>query len=103
MSPFASSRGAIAQVASAPNTWCKISGLDMADPRWSPDRMTAFVETCLEVFGVERCFVGSNWPVQRLYSSYEVLVTALRVAAAGLTAEERNALFVGNAERVYRL
>lgn len=91
------------RVAAMPNAWCKISGLDMADPAWSLDRMTAFVETCLEVFGVERCVVGSNWPVQRLYSSYEVLVTALRLATSSLTADERHALFVGNAERVYRL
>ncbi len=93
----------IEQVAAAPNTWCKVSGLDMADPRWTLDRITAFVETCIEVFGVERCFFGSNWPVQRLYSSYEVLVTAIRLATSGLSASEQHALFVGNAERMYLL
>ncbi|MGD9997486.1 MAG: amidohydrolase [Ilumatobacteraceae bacterium] len=90
-------------VAAAPNTWCKISGLDMADPRWTLDRMTPFVETCIEVFGIERCCFGSNWPVQRMYSSYEVLVTAIRLATSGLSASEQHALFVGNAERMYRL
>jgi predicted TIM-barrel fold metal-dependent hydrolase len=96
-------RRQIETVAAAPNVHCKVSGLDMADPRWTLDRMTAFVETCIEVFGVERCFVGSNWPVQRLYSSYEALVTALRLALARLTAAEQRAVFVSNAERMYRL
>jgi predicted TIM-barrel fold metal-dependent hydrolase len=96
-------RREIDKVASVPNTCCKISGLDMADPHWSVDRLAAFVESCLEAFGIERCFFGSNWPVQRLYSSYEVLVTALRMATAGLTESERHALFVGNARRWYRM
>lgn len=96
-------RHEIERVAAAPNIFCKISGLDMADPAWSLDRMKAFVETCIEVFGVDRCFVGSNWPVQRLYSSYEVLIAALRHATSGLTPSEQASLFVANATRVYRL
>ena len=75
----------------------------MADAQWTVDRLTAFVESCLEVFGTDRCFFGSNWPVQRLYGSYEMLVTALRMATAHLTDGERHDLFVGNAERMYRL
>ena len=31
---------------------------------------------CLEIFGVERCFFGTNWPVDRLYSSYDAVVAA---------------------------
>ena len=93
----------IEKVASTPNTCCKISGLDMADAQWTVDRLTAFVTTCLEVFGTDRCFFGSNWPVQRLYGSYEMLVTAMRMATVHLTDGERHALFVGNAERFYRL
>jgi predicted TIM-barrel fold metal-dependent hydrolase len=57
----------------------------------------------LEIFGVERAMVGSNFPVDGLYSDYDRLLNAYRTIAAGLTPEEQRALFHDNAARFYRL
>ena len=44
---------------------------------------------CLELFGVERCFFGTNWPVDRLYSSYGDVLDAYEELIADLTAASR--------------
>lgn len=96
-------REQMALVASAPNTWCKISGLGMADASWTLDTMSPFVRACIEEFGVERCFLGTNWPVDSLYSSYEVLIASYRVLLSDLSPRQQQQLFVENADRLYGL
>lgn len=93
----------IAFVARQENTWCKISGLGMAKPNWTTQDFRPFIESCIEQFGVDRCFFGTNWPVDSLYSSYEVLLAAYREVTSTATDDEREQLFVGNADRFYRL
>ena len=46
---------------------------------------------------------GSNFPVDRLFSSYRQLVDAYREATAELSAVERADIFSGTAVRVYAL
>ncbi len=89
-------------MAEAPNTACKISGLGMADPRWTVDSLRPWVLGCIEAFGVDRCMFATNWPVDRLFSSYGDLVEAYRTIVADFTADEQHQLFVGNARRWYR-
>ena len=45
----------------------------------------------------------SNFPVDKQSFSYDSLWNALKMLAAGHTAEERALLFAGTARRVYRL
>jgi predicted TIM-barrel fold metal-dependent hydrolase len=52
---------------------------------------------------VQRCVYGSNFPVDRAMSSYPDGYTALRRATSALTEEQRHALFVSNAEALYRI
>jgi len=93
----------LAALAEAENTWCKISGLGMYDHQWTVDSIRPWVMACLETFGVERCFFATNWPVDRLYSSYDPVVSAYAEIIAGFSLDEQEALFFRNAEKVYRL
>ena len=61
---------------SADNVWCKISGLGMTDHDWTVDSIRPFVLYCIETFGTERCFFGTNWPVDSLWSGYADVVDA---------------------------
>lgn len=65
--------------------------------------MSPFVRACIEEFGVERCFLGTNWPVDSLYSSYEVLIASYRVLLSDLSPRQQQQLFVENADRLYGL
>lgn len=90
-------------IASAPNVVCKISGLAMCDNRWTVGSLRPWVEACIETFGVERCFFGTNWPVDRLYSSYGDVVDAYAEMISNFSASEQRALFSENAERIFRI
>lgn len=100
-------RSAMRRLAAAENVVCKISGLGMGDhmagQRWTTDSIRPYVLGCLEAFGVERCFFGSNWPVDRLFGDYAEVIDAYRTITADLDHHERTALFAINAERIYRI
>ena len=94
---------AMERLAYAPNVVMKVSGLGMADHRWTVERIRPWVLEALRIFTPSRCMFGSNWPVDRLYSSYAELIGALREITGQLSPVERNAFFRGTAERCYRV
>lgn len=96
-------RRGMATAAGAGNVWCKLSGLGMTDHDWSTDSIRPFIEYCIETFGPGRCFFGTNWPVDSLFSSYAAVVEAYAEITAGFGAADRAALHSGNAERLYRI
>lgn len=100
---FENWRRGLRQVAAAPNTVVKISGLGMGDPWWSVESLRPWVLECIEAFGIARAFFGTNWPVDRLYSSYADVINAYRTIIADFADDERQALLATNAERVYRI
>ncbi len=69
------------------NTVVKISGLGMVDHRWTVESLRPWVLECIDAWGVERSFFGTNWPVDRLYSSYGDLVDAYRELVSDFTAD----------------
>lgn len=93
----------VAAFASLPNTVCKLSGMAMTFHRYDSDAFRPYLEYCLEVFGTDRCMFGSNFPVDRLYGSFEALISIYGDLISGLSSDDRRRLMVTNAERVYRI
>jgi predicted TIM-barrel fold metal-dependent hydrolase len=85
----------------APNMACKLSGLAMTDWGWSVESLRRWVVTSLESFGPSRCMFGSNWPLDRMASSYDALVTAFRELIGSCSAAEQEAICSANAENLY--
>jgi len=100
---FARWQAAMATMAQAPNVMMKISGLGMCDPLWTVDSIRPWVLGAIEAFGVERIVFGTNWPVDRMFSSYPDVLNAYAAIIAGFPREEQVALFSGNAERIFRI
>ena len=100
---FAMWKRELVNLAGAPNVVVKISGLGMCDNRWTVDSFRPWVMTCIETFGVERSFFGTNWPVDRLYSSYPDVLDAYAQIISGFSRSEQEALFFANAERIFRI
>ncbi|MEU6726560.1 amidohydrolase family protein [Nonomuraea wenchangensis] len=96
-------REAIAPLAAFDNVDCKISGLGMALRTTDPARLRPFVETCLDLFGVDRCFFGSNFPVDSVAGTYADLIGAYRRTTAALSDGDEHRLFAANARHRYRL
>jgi predicted TIM-barrel fold metal-dependent hydrolase len=96
-------RVGMARLAAVESTVVKISGLGMSDHRWTVDSLRPWVLTCIELWGTERSFFGTNWPVDRIFSSYGDVLDAYDELTSDLPEPERRALFDGNARRVFRL
>jgi len=96
-------RAAMSEMAKAPNVTMKISGLGMCDPRWTVASIRPYVLGAIEAFGVERVVFGTNWPVDRMYSSYPDVVNAYAEVISSFTREEQTKMFSGNAERIFRI
>lgn len=100
---FSNWKRSLAELASAPNVTVKISGLAMTDPRFTAESLRRWVDACVEAFGPDRCVLGSNWPVDRLYSSYDVIMDLYRDYIAGLSESEQAKILSENAARLYKL
>ena len=100
---FGNWREGITALAEADNVVCKISGLGMCDWDWTTDSIRPWVLHCIEAFGPERCVFATNWPVDRLFSTYDVLIDAYTEIVAGFSRDEKVAMFSGNAEALYRI
>ncbi|HMQ27098.1 MAG TPA: amidohydrolase family protein [Acidimicrobiales bacterium] len=85
------------------NVHCKISGLAMPLGSMDPDVLRPWVQEALALFGTRRCFFASNFPVDGLHGTLDELWSSYSALTADLDAATRDALFAGNAERVYRL
>lgn len=100
---FAHWKGGIRSLAEAENAHCKISGLGMGDNQWTVDSIRPWVLHCIEAFGVERCILATNWPVDKLYGPYGEVVDAYAEIIADFSRDEQVALFSGNAEKLFRI
>jgi predicted TIM-barrel fold metal-dependent hydrolase len=62
--------------AELPNTAMKISGLSMFTQQWDEQAFFRWADASIEIFGAERCMLGSNFPVDSLYVSYDQMFSA---------------------------
>ena len=96
-------RAEVAKLAAAPNVVCKISGVAMTDQLFTAESLRPWVQHCLDAFGPERSMFGSNWPLDRMCSSYDVIMGLYRSYIADLSVADQQQVLAGTANRVYRL
>lgn len=109
-------RNGIAAVAECPNVYVKLGGIGM--PRTGFDwhdrekpigseelaaSMAPLMEYCIEKFGPERSMFESNFPVDKVSYSYNVLYNAFKRLSKGYSASERANMFHDTASRIYRV
>jgi predicted TIM-barrel fold metal-dependent hydrolase len=109
-------REGIAAVAQCPNVNVKLGGIGMprtgfdwhtrTEPIGSEElahAMRPLVTYCIDKFGPGRCMFESNFPVDKVSYSYNVLYNAFKRLSRGYSPTERAAMFHDNAVRVYRI
>jgi predicted TIM-barrel fold metal-dependent hydrolase len=99
----ASWQGGMKCLADRPNIVSKLSGLGTFIQRNDPSHIADVIHETVAIFGPGRCLFGSNFPIEKLWTSYPALVAAHRAALAGYAASDQQAMLHGNAVRVYRL
>jgi predicted TIM-barrel fold metal-dependent hydrolase len=100
---FADWSSHLRRLAAADNVVCKISGLGIGDPEWTVPGLRRWVLESIDAFGPDRCLFGSNWPVDKLYGTWNEMIGAFAELVAGFSVGERDALFAATAERIYRI
>lgn len=96
-------RTAMRLLAANANVCVKLSGLGTFTRTCSVELWKPVVEETLELFGPDRCLFGSNFPIEKLWTSYAALVSVMKTCLAGLSEDERRAVLHDNAQRIYRL
>jgi predicted TIM-barrel fold metal-dependent hydrolase len=109
-------RRGIAAVAQCSNITIKLGGMGM--PRTGFDwhtrnapigseelaaSMAPFMTYCIEQFGPNRCMFESNFPVDKVSFSYNVMYNAFKLLSRHYSAAERAAMFHDTAAGVYRI
>ena len=84
------------------NVHCKLSGLAMPLGTASTEGFGPWIRHAIDVFGVDRCFFASNFPVDGNHASFDELYSTYDALTADLDDDARDKLFASNAERVYR-
>ena len=57
-----------------------------------------------EMFGAERCLYGSNFPIEKIWTTYPEIIGAFRAAAAGYSPQEQRAILgAPSANRPYHV
>ena len=96
-------RDGMTRLAACPNVVSKLSGLGTFIHRNDLAHIAGVLNETIAIFGAERCLFGSNFPIEKLWTSYGELVEAFRTAAAALRPEQCDAIFKNTAMRVYRI
>ncbi len=90
-------------LARQPNVVSKLSGLGTFLRRNDPAHVAFILRETVQWFGASRCLFGSNFPIEKLWTSYADLVAAHRAAAASLSSAEQAQIFAGTARHTYKL
>jgi predicted TIM-barrel fold metal-dependent hydrolase len=109
-------RSGIAAVAECPNVTIKLGGIGMPrtgfdwhardEPIGSEelaDSMAPFMTYCIDQFGPDRCMFESNFPVDKVSYSYNVMYNAFKRLSKGYSSAERASMFHDTAVRMYRI
>lgn len=96
-------RDGMRRLADLPNMNTKLSGLGTFLRRNDPDHIAEVIQETVEIFGPDRCVWGSNFPIEKLWTSYSAILDAVKAALATLDAASRRKILHDNAVRLYRL
>lgn len=94
-------KATMAQFAERSNVAVKISGIGLPGIPWTVANNRDIVRTIIDLFGVERCMFGSNFPVDSVCGELDTIFSGYKEITADLGPEAQRHLFHDNAIRLY--
>jgi predicted TIM-barrel fold metal-dependent hydrolase len=85
------------------NVFIKVSGLNTFTRTLDETIMDIAANTAIDMFGVDRCFFGSNYPVERMWCRFEDYVAVQKKVLAHRSAEENRKFFHDTARAFYKV
>lgn len=86
-----------------PNCYMKISGFAMFNHVFIADKFDKYAHKAIEIFGANKCMLGSNFPVDKLYMSYSELLNHWHALLQGYSVEQQSLLAHQTASNFYCL
>jgi predicted TIM-barrel fold metal-dependent hydrolase len=96
-------REGMRQLAKEQNVYVKLSGLGTFERTCSKELMRPVILETVEMFGPSRCMFGSNFPIEKIWTSYAELLAAYQSVLADFSLPERNQIMGNTAATVYSL
>jgi len=96
-------RNGLERFAERENVYVKLSGLGTFTHRCAVGEWRPVTERVLDSFGPDRCMFGSNFPIEKLWTTYGTLVEVFRACIASCTPAEQRQILHDVAARVYRI
>jgi predicted TIM-barrel fold metal-dependent hydrolase len=96
-------RAGMTALAECGNVNVKLSGLGTFVHGCREDVIGPIVRETVAMFGAHRCFYGSNFPIEKLWTDYGTLYRTFRNTIAYLSEDEQAAILHDTAARLYRL
>ncbi|WP_010544056.1 amidohydrolase family protein [Sphingomonas elodea] len=96
-------RAGLTALAAMPQVAIKLSGAGFVASPFDPAAFAPIVEEVIELFGIRRVMVASNFPTDRLFAPLDTTLAAYEALLAGYSDDERRDLWGRNANRIYRL
>ncbi len=94
-------RKGMRELAAHENVCTKLSALGTFERTCSEALWKPVVQETLEIFGAGRCLYGSNFPIEKLWTSYTTLFDTMRKLLEQLSPDEQRGIFSDNASRLY--
>jgi predicted TIM-barrel fold metal-dependent hydrolase len=92
----------LTELARRPNVHTKLSGLGTFARRCDVEVYRPVIGRTVEIFGPDRCMFGSNFPIEKLWTSYAHLVEVFDSCVADYSDAERDDILTNVATRLYR-
>ena len=86
-----------------PNVCCKVSGLGMFNNHWHDQDLGPLIERIIDTFGPNKTMFGSNFPVDKLYRSYDNYWDCYRSAVRQYSSLEQHQMFYQTANNFYQM
>jgi predicted TIM-barrel fold metal-dependent hydrolase len=96
-------REGMRRLADAANVCTKLSAFGTFIHHMDRQYIADVVRETVEIFGADRCIWGSNFPIEKLWTSYREVLEAMSAALSPFSESDRALIFSGNAARIYRL
>jgi predicted TIM-barrel fold metal-dependent hydrolase len=100
---WAAWRRGLERFAERDNVYLKLSGLGTFTRRCAPEDWRPVIGQAVDIFGPQRCMFGSNFPIEKLWTTYGTLIDVFRAGIASYSGAEQRQILHDVAARVYRI
>lgn len=103
LSYFSEWKDRLGLLAQYPNVFIKISCIGWIFQNKDEETITSYIREAVQLFGIDRCMVGSNCPPDSVYISFDDIFQIFRKALSAYSIPDQQKFFYGNAKRIYKL